>query len=143
MGKKKIILDVRQVVPYKHTALIVCHRTGVHYQAQVGGLLCNQVFVQGFCIDLEDLAQDFDDCAYGCHEIQFSKALQKDLADILDHYLQEALSEEKYDVFIDYDRLDEIQEGWWPVVVTGKLSGGIIPDTMVSWKGYLHRGNCD
>lgn len=65
MGKKKIILDVRQVVPYKHTALIVCHRTGVHYQAQVGGLLCNQVFVQGFCIDLEDLAQDFDDCAYG------------------------------------------------------------------------------
>jgi hypothetical protein len=139
---KKITIDVWQIVR-DNTALIISHPTGIEYEVQAGGLSCTHPTCRGFVINLNDLGKDVDECAFGCAEIEYEIDLQNRFALFLDDYLKNATKDWPYQIAFDYDRLTELQEGWWPVVVTGLLDGGIIATKHVSWKGYIHAGNCD
>ena len=137
-----VLLDVEMVVG-ENTALLISYPTKINYEVQAGGLGCTHPTCEGFCLSVGNLGQDFDDCSYGCHHIDQDEDLQKKLAKALEQYLEERTKGWRYQILFDYDRLNELQEGWWPVVVIGKINGGILPTDKVNWKGYVHTGNCD
>jgi Family of unknown function (DUF6210) len=146
VANKNILLDINIAVREGSTALIIHHPTGVEYEAQAGGLLCNHPTCEGFVIDLRDFAQEFNDCAYICADD--SPEIQQRLAHDLDLYFKEnrhpfCHNVDLWSITFDYSRIEELQEGWWPVIVTGKLSGGILATEIVKWIGYIHTGNCD
>lgn len=137
-----VLLDVEMIVG-DNTALLIQYPTRIEYEVQAGGLGCTHPTCEGFCINIGSLGQDFDDCSYGCYWIDQDEENQKKLAKDLEKYLEEKTKDWRYQILFDYDRLDELQEGWWPVVVIGKINGGIIATENVNWKGYVHTGNCD
>jgi hypothetical protein len=139
---KTITIDIWQAVKYA-TALIISHPTGVIYEVQAGGLSCTHPTCEGFVLKVGDLGQDISECAYGCAHIGNDVKLQNEFALFLDNYLKKQTIDWPYQIAFDYDRLTELQEGWWPVVVTGLLDGGILATKHVTWKGYIHAGNCD
>lgn len=139
---KKLTLDIQMVVN-SGTALIVKHPTGVFYEVQAGGLGCTHPNCQGFVIDLGSFGQDFSDCSYGCAMISDDENKQKELADALNTYFTNQSKNSEYKISFDFERIDELEEGWWPVNVSGKLNGGILANDSVEWEGYIHTGNCD
>ena len=141
---RKIILDL-DLTRNNNTVLVVMAKTGVFYETQTGGTMCNHPEVEGFTISLGDYMGDFDDCSFGCGEIQYDEVAQGNLADAL----QKEFSKGDNGIYpeakieFDYKRILDLQEGWWPVIVSGKLNGGILSDKKVNWKGYIHVSNCD
>ena len=114
--------------------LIICAPTGIILTAQVGGLRCEHPKVEGFSIPFFNENEDnFNDCGWGCYN---SIAGNKDNSGYLKRYA-EAI--DKYlvnypDIKFDYERINELMEGWWPVLKS-------INDE--EFKAYLHLGNCD
>ena len=125
------------------TMLIVQAPTGIRYEVQMAGLACDHRAVEGFVLTLGQYAQDFDDCGYGCAFIRDSA--QEKLADALDAYFSRVSPANPNISFrIDRDRLSELEEGWWPVIVSGSRIGYVASDEpLPDWRGYLHTGNCD
>lgn len=138
----EVILDVEMVVGH-NTALLIQYPTRIKYEVQAGGIGCTHPTCEGFCLNIGSLGQDFDDCSYGCYWIDDNKEIQKKLANDLEKYLEINTKYWRYQISFDYDRLDELQEGWWPVIVIGEIDGGSIATKNVNWKGYIHTGNCD
>jgi len=132
-----IKFDSEQVVTDK-TALIVKHPTGIVYEVQAGGIGCTHPKVEGFILDWGNLGQDFDDCSFGCAYISQDEGLRDKLAKALSEYLLKETERSTCQTLFDFDRVSELEEGWWPVVVIGKIA-----DQSVNWKGYLHTQNCD
>jgi len=143
MNDKIVDLDIEDVIYIDkeneggRSALIVCFPTGVFYHCQVGGMLCEQVKCEGYVINMHTLGIDFDDCDYLCsfrnrekihHEGQFK------VGEIIDAYLKKHTEKWKISLATDFERIYELQEGWWPVI--GKHRKTDI-------KGYIHIGNCD
>lgn len=138
LEKQKILIDVEQLNAFSNVILIVSHPTGVFYTAQTGGVSCNHPECEGFAISLGSFLEEFDDCDYGCQYIDRLPEKQKQLADDLNKLFIAHTTGWRYQITFDYSRLNELQEGWWPVLVKGNL------DTQpIDWKGYIHTGNCD
>lgn len=128
--------------------LILCFPTGTFYEAQIAGLACEQRKAEGLALSLGAYAQDFDDCSYGCAFMD--DAGRARLADDLGAYFQR-VPPKHITLQIDRNRLAEMEEGWWPVLVTGRIVPYLKeepPDNhwygeLIDWRGYLHTGNCD
>jgi hypothetical protein len=123
------------------TVLILSHPTGVKYEAQCMGVGCWHPQYEGFVLSLGTFMRDFDDCSYGCYHIQDMPESQRKLADDLNKEFLEKTSKWRYQITFDYDRLVDLMEGWWPVIVSGKIDDW--NKTEGTFKGIIHTGNCD
>lgn len=70
------------------------------------------------------------------------KPARKRLADDFDEYAREKTKSWNFEIRFDYDRIREVQEGWIPVVLNGKLDS-FEDYTFDNAKGVIHNGNCD
>lgn len=135
-----IKLDADDIVP-DGTAFIASYPTGILYSVQAGGMGCSHPECEGFVINMGDFGDSFDDCHYGCSDLSYESELRQRLAPILDSYLRIESIRTGRDVRFDFDRIDELKEGWWPVLLHGyKDFYTEVPGTL---KGYIHTGNCD
>lgn len=138
-----IVIDVDHVVN-DNTALIVLENTGVYYTAQCGGIGCSHPRAEGFVLQIGEFAQDFDDCSYGCSYLNLPsyKGQREKLANDFDLYCQEQTRSWRWKIRFDFDRLDEIQEGWLPVIINGVLDE-FEGTKFNNQKAIIHNGNCD
>lgn len=124
-------------------ALVICAPTGIFYTAQCGGIGCTHPSAEGFFLPLWDVAKDLDDCAFGCSSLTKSEnsdhpELRKKFADAIEAELAK-LSRFSFTLTFDYSRIDDLQEGWWPLRIHGTLHDVGNLDHPC----YYHRGNCD
>ena len=142
----RIVIDVYGIQPNTDgAALIICAPTGIFYTAQCGGIGCTHPIAEGFFLPIWELLPGTDDCEYGCSDL--TKAgpsydrpdLRKKLADVIDAALPEACARFGFRLRFDHDRIDELQEGWWPLRITGHLHD-VGP---LDHRCYYHSGNCD
>lgn len=123
--------------------LIICKKTGVIYNGyQTGGNRCNAHRAEGFIIDISDFGKliNFDDCNMGCMNSYSPGKPDKNDPKRIAHSaaIEECLS--KYtNCFIkkikfDYERILELEEAWWPVII--EIKQGI-------FEGYIVGPNCD
>lgn len=133
---------------------IICAPTGIICTAQVGGISCKHPKVEGFTVPLHSLNTEkfrknlynFNDCDKGC---SFHSKIDKDkmnkYANAVDKFLKTAFNKKNEQQMLftfDYDRIDELTEGWWPVLV--QFSEWLTDKPYdTKFKGYLHFGNCD
>lgn len=129
-------IDISRVT--ENTALIVLRHTGVKYDVQVGGMICNHPNPEGFVIDLGNFLEYFDSCPYGCSWLDQQPDKQLELGKDLDAILRAETDKWTYQVRFDFTRVKETQEGYFPVVITGKLDGQDFNE-----KGFIYNGNCD
>lgn len=128
-------------------ALIVCHPTGVFYDAQCGGNACTHPSAEGFFLPMWDFCPELDDCEYGCAELTKSTCfdkpeLREKLACAIENELETFNRKYGFKLFFDRSRIDELQEGWWPLRIVG-VFGGSYPDLELDHNCYFHKGNCD
>lgn len=124
------------------TALILSYPTGIMYSAQCGGIGCQHPKCEGFVLSLGTFCQDFDDCSYGCHHIEdLSEDSKKKLADDINDALEKQTSGWIYSIRFDFKRINQLMEGWWPVLVYGELDKW--NNLSGSFEGFIHTGNCD
>lgn len=121
------------------TILIISHPTGVFYSAQCGGLRCSHPKYEGFAIGLGSFAVSLTGCEYGCQYLPQMPDKQKEFADVFDNYCKEHTQHWVYKISFDYDRINELQEGWIPVLLNGKMDEVLFFNT----KGIIANGNCD
>lgn len=140
-----MIIDVHALTRDLDTcALIICMNTGVSYTAQCGGYGCTHPIAEGVFLPLWDIAKDLDECKFGCSNITKCKPeydkpeLRQALAEAIDLELKK-LSIFSFSLNFDYSRIDELQEGWWPLEIRGTLHDV----GELNHKCYYHRGNCD
>lgn len=141
--------------------VIICAPTGIICTAQVGGIQCAHPSVEGYSIPLivdtweYEEALDFDDCEWGCginrelgdkkYMLEYSAAIDKVLSRINEENKYIQCLQFKF----DYERIGELMEGWWPVLVQfgftefDKLSQEKSEPYKQQFKGYLHFGSCD
>lgn len=116
---------------------------GVWWTAQVGGLACLQNKVKGYFWNIKDYGQEINDCAAGYFRIQQHKPYLDECCQMLREYFtanpQVELDGEKMTITLDEDRLDELEEGWWPVNIW--LADHSKQDE--SFRGIIYTGNCD
>jgi len=141
---KKKIVSLERVVGWDDTALVLLKKTGVWYTAQCGGVSCTHPHAEGYAISIRDFAQDFDDCSYGCQYIGHkdnSEARMK-LGKDFDTYCREKTKSWKWSIRFDFERVEETQEGWLPVIVNGMVDD--FDDFIFeNERGFIHNGNCD
>lgn len=123
------------LVESDNTMLFVPEEFGKMYQFQIGGLSCSQKVVKGVLISIGRYGKDFDDCSYGCAWLEESDELKDSLAKDLQAYFDNNTCE-LFDIKINYAKLDELREGWWPVLFKTKYGTEYT-------EGYIHTGNCD
>lgn len=125
-------------------ALVICAPTGIFYDAQCGGTGCTHPKAEGFFLPLWDVAPSIEDCEFGCSSLtkcrtEFdSPKLRKVFADAIDAELKK-LTQFSFVLRFNYFRIDELQEGWWPL----RISGTLHDVTGLDHECYYHRGNCD
>lgn len=147
----------------RHTEIIgiaiICASTGILCTAQVAGIACRHPKIEGYIIPLHSFntekfiknLESFNDCDWGCdfvyNKIPFEgdKERRNDYANAVDSFLKENFNNKNAQQmlsYFDYDRIDELTEGWWPVLIQFSDCFTNKPyDTR--FKGYLHFGNCD
>jgi hypothetical protein len=116
--------------------VIVLKKTGVIYTAQTGGLCCNHPTAEGYVLRSGNLAPSI------CHCICCSRLGIVQLVEHVQAAINRYIAENKLSVQIkfDYERINEFQEGWWPLLVKGKYFDIPFND----WtKIIYHSGNCD
>lgn len=133
-------IDVDTFFP-QQTVLIVEHKTGFEWEAQCGGINCTHPSLKGMAIPMGGLLEFFSGCEFGCGYISEDEPSRKKLAVEIGNRLENA-NTQKMRIQFDYERIDELQEGWFPVIVTGKW-GYWDELSFEASKGYLHTGNCD
>lgn len=137
-SSNKITISVDLVCP-DQTVLIISHPSGIFYEAQCGGVGCLHLTYEGFVISLGSFMENFDDCKYGCYNIPEMIESRNNLAMNLDVAFQKHRSD--YAIRFDFDRIDQLTEGWWPVVVSGEIDHW--NHLKGEFKGIIHIGNCD
>lgn len=133
----KTLIDVYRINP-EGTILIVSHPTGVFYESQSGGMSCTHPELEGYVINLGGFAEDLTGCEYGCQYLPDMPEKQKQFAEDFNR-LCEVTKDWTYQISFDYDRISELQEGWIPVKLNGKMDEIIFNDT----KAIIANGNCD
>jgi hypothetical protein len=137
----KIIIDIEEVMPEDMTALVLMHPTGLYYTAQVGGVGCAHPEVEGFVLPAYRLCAELDTCEYGCHYISEDIEAQKRLARDFDILAKEYCKRLTFKVRFDYDRIEQTQEAFVPIIFEGTHSG--ITTEITTFKGFWVSGNCD
>lgn len=128
-------------------ALVICAPTGIFYEAQCGGMGCTRPRAEGFFLPLWDIAPQIDECAMGCFDLsqhvarpEFDRPdLRKALADAIDAAIAPMEQRYSFSLRFDYSRIDQLEEGWWPLRIKGTLHDVAGLDH----ECYYHRGNCD
>lgn len=145
-----MIIDVRDVIPDHLTALVVSHPTGVWYEVQAGGMACMHPECEGFVVSLGEFMMDFNDCKGLCgilgieetdpDMVRQSLHRQMEIGQKIDKALREYTA---VSIRFDFERVNELMEGWWPVLVTGNLNSIMVEKESRDWIGYIHTNNCD
>ena len=67
--------------------------------------------------------QSLDDCSFGCSYLSRPgfEDERKKLADAIDGNAIDYSEAMTMNVRFDYSRLDELKEGWWPMLLDGKF----------------------
>ncbi len=119
--------------------LIVCTGDGPWWSVQCGGVQCNTRRAQGVVIQIGRSLIDVDDCS--CYIHGFDKAANIAMANKIDSALQEQTRNGAlYQIKFDFDKINEMIEGWWPVLVRMYDDDN---DTWHDLAGYVSAGNCD
>ena len=141
-------IDVDDIVR-EETALIVLLENGITYTAQCGGVGCTHPTAIGFVLPLGRIGEAIDDCSFGCaslseYNYKRGKMIQQRnaLADLIDTHLKEHTKSWRFSLSFDYSRINELQEGWWPVIING-VYDDFHGTTFVHHPGIIHVGNCD
>jgi hypothetical protein len=139
-------IDVDNVVGDEFVPLILLAPTGIKYTAQCGGMMCTHPEAEGFVIKLSSsFGEEINDCEHGCQYLSYNddygKGKRQKLAAILDLYLKNKTDGWRFKIEFDFERVDELQEGWWPVKVKGLLDE--FYGTYLNHRGFIHTGNCD
>lgn len=132
-----ITIDVDRITD--DSVLIILHPTGIKYTAQCGGMSCTHPSAEGYAIPLGDFAEYLNGCDYGCEYLPQMPDKQKEFAAAFDAYAKEETKDWIYKISFDHDRIGELQEGWIPVLLNGKMDDIVFSYT----KAFLHNGNCD
>ncbi len=147
MNKNEI--DIINLPEYAYSIwMIVCHETGIYWDTQADHFGCDRPSAEGFVIPFKtrysypEWARDshpdweFDVPGDLCElSDRWTSEDRMSIARQIDKSLKECPSSILIrDIGFDYDRIDEMMEGWIPV----KLEIGHAPK-----KGYLCTGNCD
>lgn len=136
----KPVIDIEDVVG-ENTAIIISSPTGILYNAQCDGLGCAQMKYEGYVMPLGDFGSDIDDCAFGCAHLsspEFEES-RKELAKAIDNAGYEYCLYTTMQLRFDYSRLDDLKEGWWPMLLDGTFYGNKYSNHPVIVCG----GNCD
>jgi len=146
MNEKRIEIDVYALTSDSDgkAALIIYEKTGIFYTAQCGGIGCRHPSAEGFFLPIWDLLPDLDECSYGCAELTKSLGfdqpeLRARLAEAIDKALPAVCARYSFNLRFDYERIDQLMEGWWPLIITGILHD-VGP---LDHKCFYHNGNCD
>lgn len=112
----KIILDIERVLSlgFVKWGLIICHPTGIFYTNQVGHNGCEHPQAEGFSLGIDPYMSGFsvDDCEWlDAHEHKIS------MGNEINDELLKLPSCDGLSCEIDFDRINELVEAWWPVKV--------------------------
>jgi hypothetical protein len=175
MNEKEIIeIHADDIIGDGIGVAIICAPTGVFCTVQAGGQVCSHPRAEGYTITLHTFNKneflkaeaEFDDCAWGCHSSLigleemnteelgsaskvFDWSYREEYALDIDKFINDNLNEklkEPMHFSFDYSRLNELMEGWWPVLIHFKKWPYFREEKEVyntEFKGYLHLGNCD
>jgi len=131
----------------EHSALIVSEKTGVFYTDQCDGIGCSHPEYEGFLLAAGTIGQDFSLCKYGCCELSDPKNIngRAIAADAINRYFAGQKIGQDCKITFDMTRIDELQENWIPVLVSGVFDKFSYPSlTFESQKAILTgMGNCD
>lgn len=136
----KIIIDVDDVV-LENTAIIISSPTGIFYSAQCDGVACSHPEYEGYVMPFGHFGQNVNDCSFGCSYLSrpgFEEEREK-LARAIDVEAERYCEEMTMKVSFDYPRLDDLKEGWWPMLLDGMFYGNKYSNHPVIVCG----GNCD
>lgn len=136
----KIILEVDNIFPRFDRNLIICHPTGVFYTQQVGHHRCEHPEVEGFVLSLHGNIEDLEinDCGWMDETDEKMEMGEKINSKLLNLKTFSIFSSVRgISLEIDFDRIQELMEAWWPVNVWGVL-GKKDPSN-----GYVVGSNCD
>ena len=143
---EKIILDVA-MVRVGDTALLVKCSTNVFYTGKSDGCACGYPTCEGFFINIGEYLQDFNDCSYGCYQISENEDYKKRLAIDLEKYFKThkiKTDDTNFDVSFDFERINELAEAWFPVIIKGIIDDVNSPKPIaIDWLGYINTFNCD
>jgi hypothetical protein len=140
MDRKTIVIEVDDITR-DETGVIVLHRTGIMYSAQCDGLACNHPEVEGYVLPFGYFGQDLNDCAFGCQYLsrpEFEQERQT-LATVINEYAVKYCEGYKCKFTFDFSRIDELKEGWWPMLLNGTFAENKYTNQPV----IVCTGNCD
>lgn len=139
--KTNLVIDVYGAVNIESSALILEHKTGVYYTAQCDGIGCSHPAYEGILLDFGSSFEEFDDCDFGCNHISDADNHEGrlKLAAELDKIFKEHHQKLTYKISFDYDRINDLMEGWWPII----FKGSYFDVDYGERKGIIHTGNCD
>jgi hypothetical protein len=158
MSEDKIVIAA-EILDGHHAEgmAIICAPTGIICTVQAGGISCEQPKVEGYRLPIwmhdsksfYEALKEFDDCKWGCYAGKAWNNLDDEerikYAEAIDKFLKESVNWvenlENIRFSFDYERIEEVMEGWWPVLVQFHHYEYGYYDR--KFKGYLHFGNCD
>lgn len=145
---EEIILDLEDFLDDEAGGAVISAPTGIIFTAQVGGIACRHPKCEGFMIpirirwddenDFLKALKDFDDCKWGCSGPLKDENKNNEYAQAVDEFLIKHLNGKniaRIDCKFDYERIGELMEGWWPVIIN------FIHER--EFRGYLYFGSCD
>lgn len=156
---KKVIINCDHFGVGVVGRVIICAPTNIICTVQAGGIACRHPGAEGFPMDVRAWEEEifykalneFDDCKWGCwcfpeeFETKEEHEHLEKYAREIDKFLSKNLSGTNCSIEgmafeFDHERIKELMEGWWPVLVRFK-NEEFYYDT--KFKGYLYFGNCD
>lgn len=117
------------IAPCGEKVLIVPHPTKVAYSAQVGGLACLQKQIEGYAINLgSGFFTRIDTCNHkgGCWTMHKKPDQRLMLAEEVNRIITADTKSPDWDfkftLSFDFGGIDEFEEAWIPVLISGKLN---------------------
>jgi len=125
------------------SALIINLPTGLFWTAQTNGMDCDHPKMEGICLPIS--VRQIDDCKYGCDNMQHhtNRSNRDTLARIIDAAIKHGNVQREFHLSFDFSRIDELQEGWWPVIVRIPADKYADNRPEINTIGFIHQGNCD
>jgi hypothetical protein len=131
---EKVIVEFSECFPgYSVGSSVICAPTGIFCTSQVGGTACCHPEAEGFYMNVfvnaeEDevhfrkVLDEFDDCKRGCNFAfeDMEDEERHEYAQAIDDFLIKNLNKKSVcgSIFeFDYERIKEVMEGWWPVLI--------------------------
>lgn len=138
----KILLEVDDVIPINSNIIVIKHKTTIFYTAQTGGTNCLHPEVEGYILgDMENF-DIIDDCKYFC-SIWPGQIPKNKIDEYIIDFKRNILETKciKYQLDIDIKNINEIHEGWIPVLIS--YEDKFIKLKLNKAPGILITGNCD